>query len=191
MEGSFWTRNWGWVVAGGAALVAGAAAVHVRRRRVGFGLTVVQPDSTSGHVFCPHCHEELALEPSRPKLRSSAEAYVAISKVASKRKVESLWVLLLNSQNQVVHKHELCKGTANACVVHPRDVFGEALRRRAIAIIISHNHPSGDPVPSPEDDALTKRMVESGRMLGVPVLDHLVVGKAGRYFSYADAGRMR
>jgi DNA repair protein RadC len=82
--------------------------------------------------------------------------------------------LYLNTKNQVLHKQTIFIGSLNASIVHPREVFREALKRSAASIICLHNHPSGDPAPSREDIEVTKRLVECGKMIGIDVLDHCV-----------------
>lgn len=84
--------------------------------------------------------------------------------------------LFLNTKNHVLHKQTIFIGSLNASIVHPREVFKEAFRRSAASIICAHNHPSGDPTPSKEDIEVTKRLVECGRMIGIEVLDHLIIG---------------
>jgi DNA repair protein RadC len=83
----------------------------------------------------------------------------------------------------------VAEGAVDLCPVDPREVFGAALRERGSAVVIAHNHPSGDPEPSPEDIALTKRLAQAGAVLGVPVLDHIIVGSAnGLFVSLAERG---
>ncbi|CAM3094233.1 RadC family protein [Sporolactobacillus spathodeae] len=89
---------------------------------------------------------------------------------------EHFVVLFLNTKNQVIHKTTIFVGSLNASIVHPREVFKEAVRRSAASIICFHNHPSGDPTPSREDGDVTRRLVSCGKMLGVDVLDHIVIG---------------
>lgn len=89
---------------------------------------------------------------------------------------EHFVALYLNTKNQVIHQKTLFIGSLNASIVHPREVFKEALRRSAASMICFHNHPSGDPTPSREDIEVTKRLVECGMMLGIEVLDHIVIG---------------
>lgn len=84
--------------------------------------------------------------------------------------------LFLNTKNKVVGKEILSVGTLNASLVHPREVFLAAIKKNSAAIICAHNHPSGDPSPSPEDIELTRRLVEAGELLGIEVLDHLIIG---------------
>jgi DNA repair protein RadC len=84
--------------------------------------------------------------------------------------------LYLNTKNQVIHRQTIFIGSLNASIVHPREVFKEAFRRSAASIICIHNHPSGDPSPSREDIDVTKRLAECGKIIGIDVLDHLIIG---------------
>ncbi len=95
--------------------------------------------------------------------------------------------LYLNTKNQVIHRHTVFIGSLNASIVHPREVFKEAFRRSAASIICLHNHPSGDPTPSREDIEVTKRLFESGHVLGVEVLDHVIIGDR-KYISLKEQG---
>ena len=84
--------------------------------------------------------------------------------------------LYLNTKNHVIHRQTIFVGSLNASIVHPRVVFKEALRRSAASLIALHNHPSGDPSPSQEDINVTKRLHESGKVLGIQLLDHIIIG---------------
>lgn len=84
--------------------------------------------------------------------------------------------LYLNTKNQVLHRQTVFVGSLNASIVHPREVFREAFRRSAASLICFHNHPSGDPTPSREDIEVTKRLAECGKMLGIDMLDHIIIG---------------
>ncbi|MDQ0975673.1 DNA repair protein RadC [Neobacillus niacini] len=95
--------------------------------------------------------------------------------------------LYLNTKNQVIHKQTIFIGSLNASIVHPREVFREALKRSAASIICLHNHPSGDPSPSREDIEVTKRLVECGKMIGIDVLDHLIIGE-NKFVSLKEKG---
>jgi DNA repair protein RadC len=95
--------------------------------------------------------------------------------------------LYLNTKNQVIHKQTIFIGSLNASIVHPREVFREALKRSAASIICLHNHPSGDPAPSREDIEVTKRLVECGKMIGIDVLDHLIIGE-NKFVSLKEKG---
>jgi DNA repair protein RadC len=103
---------------------------------------------------------------------------------------EVFLLLTLNAKNRITREIEVSKGTLNASIVHPRDVFNLALREAAHAVIFVHNHPSGDPSPSAEDRTLTRRLAEAGRLLGISVLDHVIVGSRTHY-SFADQGELR
>ncbi|OXS80534.1 RadC family protein [Domibacillus enclensis] len=100
---------------------------------------------------------------------------------------EHFVALYLNTKNQVMHKQTLFIGSLNASIVHPREVFKEAFRRSAASIVCLHNHPSGDPAPSREDIDVTKRLVECGKILGIDVLDHLIIGEK-KYVSLKEKG---
>lgn len=95
--------------------------------------------------------------------------------------------LYLNTKNQVLHKRTIFIGSLNASIVHPREVFKEAFRRSAASIICLHNHPSGDPSPSREDIEVTKRLVECGKIMGIEVLDHIIIGEH-KYVSLKEKG---
>ncbi|WP_325167419.1 RadC family protein [Lederbergia citri] len=102
---------------------------------------------------------------------------------------EHFVALYLNTKNQVIHRQTIFIGSLNASIVHPREVFKEAIRRSAASIICLHNHPSGDPSPSREDIEVTKRLVECGKMVGIELLDHLIIGDK-KYVSMKEKGYM-
>lgn len=93
--------------------------------------------------------------------------------------VEVFLALLLDARNRVTCVIEVARGTATSAPVHPREVLGPAVRRGAAALIVAHNHPSGDPDPSEADHAVTRRLVQAGEVLGVPVLDHVIWADRG------------
>lgn len=95
--------------------------------------------------------------------------------------------LYLNTKNQVLHKQTIFIGSLNASIVHPREVFKEAFRRSAASIICLHNHPSGDPSPSREDIEVTKRLAECGKIIGIELLDHLIIGD-NKFVSLKEKG---
>lgn len=103
---------------------------------------------------------------------------------------EHFGIFMLNAQNKLVAYHEVSVGTLSASLVHPREVFGPALRVMGVAsLILVHNHPSGDPTPSREDVALTRKLAEAGRLLDIKVHDHVIVGNgAGAFTSLAEKG---
>lgn len=91
-------------------------------------------------------------------------------------KQEHFVTLFLNTKNQIIHQQTIFIGSLNASIVHPREIYREAVKRSAASIICVHNHPSGDPTPSQEDIHVTRRLVESGKMIGIELLDHLIIG---------------
>jgi DNA repair protein RadC len=90
---------------------------------------------------------------------------------------EHFMLITLNTRNKVTSITNVSVGTLNASLVHPREVFRDAIRRSASSVVLAHNHPSGDPTPSEEDLKITKRLVEAGKILGIEVLDHVIIGK--------------
>jgi len=104
-------------------------------------------------------------------------------------KKEHFVAILLDSKNGIMARKLIHVGTLTMSVVGPREVFREAIREGASQLIVAHNHPSGDPTPSPEDYAVTNRLVELGRMLDIPVLDHVIIGE-DRFISLQEQGRI-
>ena len=106
---------------------------------------------------------------------------------------ESFRVLLLNTKNKLIKVHQVSLGSLNASIAHPREIFKEAVLHSAASVILTHNHPSGDPSPSPEDLQTTKRLVEAGRALMIDVSDHVILGKTSTsrpkdYVSFREMG---
>ena len=122
-----------------------------------------------------------ALRSQEPPARiDSLEAAAALlrPRLADKRK-EHFLAALLNNRHQLIRVAEIAIGSLSATLVHPRELFTEAIAASAAAVIIAHNHPSGDPEPSDDDLALTRRLVEAGALLGIEVLDHLIIASRG------------
>ena len=94
-------------------------------------------------------------------------------------------LLMLNSKSKLLGEKDISKGTVNASLVSPRELFIEALEKQAVAIILIHNHPSGDTTPSENDMLLTKRVQEAGRLIGIELLDHIIIGN-NCYMSFAE-----
>ncbi|MGF9700844.1 MULTISPECIES: RadC family protein [Paenibacillus] len=95
--------------------------------------------------------------------------------------------LFLNSKNHIIAQETLSMGSLNASIVHPREVFRAAIKCSSASIVCAHNHPSGDPTPSPEDIQITKRLIEAGSIVGIDVLDHIIIGD-GTYVSLKEKG---
>ncbi len=100
---------------------------------------------------------------------------------------EQFRLLLLNTKNMVISWEEVSRGSLNSSIVHPREVFSQAIRRSAAGVILVHNHPSGDPAPSQQDINVTRRLVEVGKLVGIEVLDHLIIGD-GAFCSLKEKG---
>ncbi|MDU5080541.1 DNA repair protein RadC [uncultured Tissierella sp.] len=98
---------------------------------------------------------------------------------------EEFRILILDTKNQITKVETISIGTLNASIVHPRDVFKSALLNSANAIILTHNHPSGDPTPSNEDINITNRLIDAGNLIGIKVLDHIIIGD-NRYISFKE-----
>ncbi len=120
-------------------------------------------------------------------IRGSEHVYNYMAEKLAGLKKECFFSLLLDTKNQLVRQERVAIGSLNESVVHPREVFKKAIAESAAKIIFVHNHPSGNPEPSPQDRRLTSRLCEVGELVGIPVLDHLIVGRDA-YFSFAEEG---
>jgi len=134
----------------------------------------------------------MEVEPARAssRIRSPADVYGRLGPLLRDRRQEEFWVLYLDTQSHVVLERCLTIGLLNSSLVHPREVFAPAIATACASVIVAHNHPSGDPEPSPEDIAVTSQLVESGKLLGIPVRDHVVLGDSG-YVSLSERGLCR
>ncbi|HWO74732.1 MAG TPA: DNA repair protein RadC, partial [Bacillus sp. (in: firmicutes)] len=121
-------------------------------------------------------------------IRCSEDAYGYFEFLRHEQQ-EQFVVAFLDTKNKVIGRKVIFVGTLNSSVVHPREIYSEALKRSAASIIVSHQHPSGDPCPSREDIDVTKRLKEVGEVIGIILLDHIVVGD-GRYISLKEKGYM-
>ena len=109
-------------------------------------------------------------------LRHPSEVVARMAPILRGLEQETFHALLLDARHRLLHRVLVSAGTLTTSLVHPREVFREAIRRSAAALVVVHNHPSGDPEPSQEDRAVTRRLIEVGELLGIPLLDHVVVG---------------
>lgn len=103
---------------------------------------------------------------------------------------EQFWVLHLNAKNRLIGYEVISAGSLTASIVHPREVFKGAILNGSAAIVCCHNHPSGDPTPSAEDDAITSRLQQGADLLGIRLLDHIIIGNK-RHYSYSESGGLR
>ena len=120
-------------------------------------------------------------------VRSPADVYAVFSPRLEDLPVEEFHVAVLDAQHRMERDVTVTRGILNSSLVHPREVFREAIAERAAAIILVHNHPSGDPTPSADDRMVTEQLVAAGRLLDIPVHDHVIVGR-GRFVSFAEGG---
>jgi DNA repair protein RadC len=129
-----------------------------------------------------------------PLLDTPQRVYEQLYPHAAGLEVEKFWVLCLNRKNRLIKQVEVSSGTVSNSLVHPREVFREAIRQASAAVICAHNHPSGDPSPSGPDKGVTAELAAAAKLLGIELLDHLIVGlpqadPRGRgWFSFRDAG---
>ncbi|HUP90536.1 MAG TPA: DNA repair protein RadC [Longimicrobiales bacterium] len=123
----------------------------------------------------------------RPRIQGPADVYELCAPVLRDLTQEEFRVLLVNVQHAVLREIVVTRGTLDTSVVHPREVFRAAISESAAAVILVHNHPSGDPTPSREDREVTEQLAAAGRLIGISVLDHVVVGD-GRYVSFVEMG---
>lgn len=121
---------------------------------------------------------EFSPRPMRPLIEDTARAVEQLKDIKAQRK-EHFVGLYLNARHELIHKEIVSIGTVNASIVHPRDVFAPALLHNAVALIVAHNHPSGDATPSPEDNDVTHRLKEAGRLLGISVREHIIITEFG------------
>jgi DNA repair protein RadC len=132
----------------------------------------------------------LSRSPStRPQLRCPRDAADYLLPGFGSRPTEQVGVVLLDSKHRVLRTTIVASGTLNAASVEPRDVFREAAVGGAAAIVLFHNHPSGDPSPSPDDQELTRRLAAAGALMGIDVVDHIILGD-GCYCSFKETGRL-
>jgi len=122
----------------------------------------------------------------RPRFAASADVGRYLLPLHGGHREERFGVLMLDSKSRLIRSEILSVGSLDASIAHPREVFRAATLASAAAVAVFHNHPSGDPLPSPDDLLLTTRLVRAGEVMGITVLDHIILGD-GRWFSFRDA----
>jgi DNA repair protein RadC len=146
------------------------------------------PSATAARVaaaFALGRRVEHARRPLRPSMRSPRRVHELVAVELRGLERERFLVLLLDGKHRLKRRELVSEGTLTTSLVHPREVFRPAVRESAAAVVVVHNHPSGDPEPSLEDVEVTRRLIEAGRLLGIPLLDHVVVGD-GRFASLRE-----
>ncbi len=123
------------------------------------------------------------------KIKSTQDVFQNYEKFFENELQEKFCVLFLNNRNEVITEKIIFLGTANYSIVHPRDVFYESILNNAIKIICIHNHPTGDVTPSKEDIKITNQLKEAGQILGIPLLDHVIIGNQS-YYSFLERGQL-
>ena len=139
----------------------------------------------------PVARLQLVMEgPANPHkaLNCPAEVAALVADYLAGADREHFVAVLLDAKNHVLCITTVSIGTLSSALVHPRELYKAAILANAASVIVAHNHPSGDPTPSAEDLALTKRLTEAGQLLGIPILDSVTIGCAGRYHSAKEAG---
>ena len=170
---------------GGLRGLARASAVALTRRR---GIGPV----TAGRIVAAveiGRRTVVRASPARVQVTAPSDAARYLLPRFGTADVEQGGVLLLDARHRVLHARVLTRGTADATPMHPRDVFREAALAGAAAVVLFHNHPSGDPLPSAEDVALTERMIDAGHVMGIAVVDHLILGDTS-YCSLREIGKL-
>lgn len=125
----------------------------------------------------------------KSQIGSSVDAYDLLHPRMRDLTQEAFWIILLDRRSKVIALEEIHVGGMSAMVVDPKIIFQKALERKASALILSHNHPSGTPSPSMEDIRLTEKIIAAGNFIDIKILDHIIIGE-GTYFSFADEGKM-
>lgn len=127
---------------------------------------------------------------SRPTVSTAADVASLCAMQLRGLDREHFWALALNTKNQLLRTVEISVGSLNASIVHPRELFKEAVRLSAAAVVVVHNHPSGDPSPSGADLQLTRRLARAGEVLGIELVDHVIIGDGGAFCSLREMGAM-
>jgi DNA repair protein RadC len=147
-----------------------------------------KPKQTSVPIYRVTLVREGQVPCYNQQIRSSADASTLLHTYLADVDREHFVIILLNQKHRVLGVNTVSVGSLTASIVHPREVYKSAILSNAASIICGHNHPSTDCQPSKEDRAITARLVKAGGLLGISILDHVIVGGEGRYFSFADEG---
>ena len=145
--------------------------MHIREMRVSYG-------------------RRLPVEGQTLNIKNAREIVAVMAPVLEKEVVEVCYVLFLTTRTGLIRYHQLSRGSVSTTLVHPREVYQSALLANAACIVLVHNHPSSDPTPSPDDFAVTQRVKDAGELIGIELLDHIIIGHAGRFVSIREMGRL-
>ncbi|MCB9868606.1 MAG: DNA repair protein RadC [Planctomycetes bacterium] len=164
--------------------LAGLACAELRELAAEPGIGPVRAAALQAAFGLARRLVELRLRPGTP-IRSAVDVARVVRETARSVRRESFYALLVDARHRVLGLRVVSVGSLSSAPVHPREVFAAAVREGAAALVLAHNHPSGDATPSAEDREVTARLRESGELLGITVLDHVVVG-ATTYYSFAE-----
>lgn len=164
--------------------VDGLAAASVRQVAAEAGVGPVRGAAIAAAFGLSRRLAEARFRPGSA-MRSGGDVARIVRDSARGSRRESFFAVLLDARHRLLSLHTVSTGSIDAAPVHPREVFSPAIRDGAAAVVVAHNHPSGDPTPSPEDRAVTERLRAVAVLVGIDLLDHLVVG-AERYYSFAE-----
>lgn len=151
------------------------------------GLPGMGPAKAAGLLAAWEWGRRQALKTAPSRLAGPSMALDALRPLLAGRREEHVAVLALDARHRVLAAQLVSQGCLTSAMAHPREVFRAAVKLGAAAVVVGHNHPSGDPSPSPDDHALTRRLRGASEVLGIPLLDHVIVGDSAA-FSYADSG---
>jgi DNA repair protein RadC len=134
-------------------------------------------------------NEEARCIESPTRYTNASEVFEDLNHEFRDRRKEYFMALLLDGKNRIMKRVQISEGSLNQSIVHPREVFNVAVRESAAAMILLHNHPTGDPTPSPEDLEVTRRLCDAGQLMGIKVLDHIIIGEDA-FYSFAEKGHL-
>jgi DNA repair protein RadC len=179
-------------VAGDLLAAVGGSLRALARRPVGglAGVSGVGAAKAARIAAALELARRLAVEPPADAERavaSPADVHRLCGPALRDLAVEEFRLLVLDTQHRLVRDLLVTRGLLDSSLVHPREVFRAAIAEAAAAVVVVHNHPSGNPAPSADDRAVTRQLVEAGKLLDIPVYDHVIIG-GDRYFSFAEAG---
>jgi DNA repair protein RadC len=168
------------------------------RRMASLPVGVLEAEPGIGQATAARIHAALELgrrsaaEPaeSNDRIRGPGDVYARLGPLLRDLRQEEFHALLLNTQHRVIRDVLVTRGILDASLIHPREVFRAAIVESAAGVILVHNHPSGDPTPSAEDRSVTRELASAGKAIGIPVLDHVIVGEEG-YVSLGEDGGIR
>ncbi len=177
--------------AGSLAALGAMEAAEINKLCKGIGPAKAATLAAVFELGCRAVQESYAARP----MSDAASVYHYLAAELRYEEQENLLLLLLDARHCLVRRVPLYRGTLTRLIIHPRDVFREAIRYNASSLIIVHNHPSGDPTPSRPDETLTAEIAEAGKLLRLPLLDHVIIGSPAEnrpkpYFSFREAGKL-